>query len=205
LRPNEKLVEAELCARLGVSRTPLREALKVLDNEGLIAILPHRGARVTEITPEEAGDLFEVLASLEGLAAELATQRMAEQDLARLEERHLRMRQYHSARRRHDYFKLNHKIHQLIVTLSGNTVLAATHTRLMVQARRSRYMAILSQARWNEAMDEHHVVMEAFRDRDAEKAARIWRQHVLRTGEVVRATIDPERFAKGRPELYAEV
>lgn len=202
LTPGDRIIENDLCEQLAISRTPLREALKVLASEGLVELLPHRGARVTEITAVEIGELFEVIATLEGLAAELAAANMKDRDIKRLESMHERMMKHHAGRRRHDYFLLNHKIHQLIVSLAGNSVLIITHTRLMAQARRGRYMAILSRERWDEAMQEHVEIMVAFRSHDAKAAGQIWRRHVQRTGDVVRATLDPNRRSKGRPLLY---
>lgn len=204
LAPGSRIVEGALCEALDISRTPLREALKVLASEGLIELLPRRGARVTEVTAKEAGELFEVIASVEGLAAELVTSRITARDLERLEALHLRMNKYHAERRRHDYFQLNHKIHQMIVQLADNDVLTATHERLMVQARRSRYLAILSRERWDEAMAEHDQFMAALRARDAVRAGAIWRCHVQRTGEVVEQTLNPARASGGRPPLYDE-
>lgn len=203
LAPGARIVEAELCAQLGISRTPLREALKVLASEGLIELLPHRGARVTEVTAEEIGELFEVIAGLEGLAAELAAERMSDRDLERLEAMHERLERYHVARRRHDYFRINHKIHHLIVALAGNGILTATHERLLAQARRGRYLAILSNERWDEAMREHVELMAALRARDAARAGTIWRRHTARTGEVVRAALAAGDRAVGR-RLYEE-
>lgn len=204
LASGSRIVEGDLCEALDISRTPLREALKVLAAEGLIELLPRRGARVTEVTAKEAGDLFEVIASLEALAAELTATRRTERDLERLEALHRRMEKYHAERRRHHYFQLNHEIHQMIVSLSGNDVLVATHERLMVQARRSRYMAILSRERWDEAMREHVEFMAAVRSQDGVRAGAIWRRHVQRTGEVVEQTLNPARATAGRPPLYDE-
>jgi len=204
LAPGARIVEAELCEQLGISRTPLREALKVLASEGLVELLPHRGARVTEVRPEEVGELFEVVAGLEGLAAELAAERMSERDLERLRDMHGRMARHHALRRRHDYFRLNHKMHQLIVALAGNSVLAATHEQLMVRARRSRYLAILSRERWDEAMAEHVELMAAFSARDATRAGALWRRHVARTGEVTQAALAAGERAGNRRRLYEE-
>jgi DNA-binding GntR family transcriptional regulator len=204
LAPGARIGEAELCAQLGISRTPLREALKVLASEGLVELLPHRGARVTQVTAEQVGELFEVIAALEGLAAELAARRLTDRDLERLQAMHDRMAQCHAERRRHDYFRLNHKMHQLIVALAGNGVLAATHEQLMVRARRSRYQAILSLERWDEAMAEHVALMDALSRRDADLAGALWRRHVARTGEVVRAALAAGGPAGGPRQLYAE-
>ena len=189
LAPGMRVVESALCAELDISRTPLREALKLLAAEGLVELLPHRGARIARFTAAEALELFEVIAGLESLAADLAARRMTERDLEQLEELHARMIRHYARRRRHDYFQLNSRIHVLIIRLSGNSVLAETHARLMARAGRGRYMAILSPERWHEAVAEHEALMAALRARDAAGAAAIWRQHLRRTGEVVQAAL----------------
>jgi DNA-binding GntR family transcriptional regulator len=184
LAPGSRLVEAELCKRLSVSRTPLREAYKVLASEGLVELHAHRGAMVSRVTPQETIELFDVLANLESMAASRACLRMSKEQLARLRLVNARLAEWYAAGRRHDYFELNHRIHRAIVALAGNRVLAETHDKLIARARRSRYQAILAGDRWEESLQEHDRLMEAFLARDADAAESIWRQHVLRTGEV---------------------
>ena len=185
LTPGEKVPVAALSQTLGVSLTPLREALKVLAEEGLVELTPNRGARVIPYTANEAEALFEVIAGLESLAAELAAGRMSNDELAHLEESHNQMRSYFEAENRDLYFELNSHIHETIVKFSSNDILINTHAKLMVRANRGRYIAIIDPQRWREAMAEHEAVMEAFRQRDAEQARRIWRVHLLRSGQAV--------------------
>lgn len=185
LTPGTRLVEIDLCRRLAVSRTPLREAFKVLASEGLVHIHPHRGASVTRMTVQEATELFQVIGHLEAMGAEMAARRMTDEHLARLNLMHEQLAAWHTRSKRHDYFELNQRIHRAVVALSGNGILAETHARLIARARRSRYQAILSDARWAESVREHGLLMAAFAKRDTAAAADIWRQHVLRTGEVV--------------------
>lgn len=192
LAAGEKVPVGALSAQLGVSPTPLREALKILGEEGLVELLPNRGARVAPFTSEQATALFEVIAGLEGLAAELATKRMGEADLAELEELHARMRDAFAARKRQHYFELNNRIHDAIVALSRNDVLIPTHQRLLVRARRGRYIAIVDPGRWEEAMAEHEAVMDAFRRRNAAKAAKVWRQHLERSGAVLARMLETQ-------------
>ncbi len=185
LVPGEKVPVAALSQTLGVSLTPLREALKVLAEEGLVELAPNRGARVIPYTAEEAEALFEVIAGLESLAAELAANRMSNEDLANLEAAHKQMRSYFEEKERDQYFDINSHIHETIVRYSSNDILINTHSKLMVRANRGRYIAIVDPERWSEAMAEHEAVMEAFRARDAEHAGRIWRVHLLRSGQAV--------------------
>ena len=136
LAPGERIPEADLCAHFGISRTPLREALRVLASEGLIEPHGGRGSRVTRITTDEIGELFEVVAGLERMAAELAAQRMNAAAIESLRALHVRMEKYFKDGDRHRYFGLNQQTHTKIVHLSGNSVLAATHASLMVKVRR---------------------------------------------------------------------
>jgi DNA-binding GntR family transcriptional regulator len=199
LAPGARLVEVDLCRRLAVSRTPLREAFKVLASEGLVQIHPHRGASVTRMTPAETIELFQVTAHLEAMGASLAAQRMTEEHLAKLTVMHEQLVSWHAQGKRHEYFELNQRIHRAIVALSGNSILAETHARLIARTRRSRYQAILDDARWAESVREHNEIMAAFARHDADAAADIWRKHVSRTGEVVAAREDAIETAHARP------
>ena len=189
LVPGEKVPVAALSQTLGVSLTPLREALKVLAEEGLVELTPNRGARVIPYTAEEAEALFEVIAGLESLAAELAAKRMSDEDLANLEAAHKQMKSYFDEKKRDQYFEINSHIHEKIVRYSSNDILINTHAKLMVRANRGRYIAIVDPERWSEAMGEHDAVMEAFRARDAERAGRIWHVHLLRSGQAIQKAL----------------
>ena len=189
LPPGEKVPVAALSQTLGVSLTPLREALKVLAEEGLVELTPNRGARVIPYTVEEAEAVFEVIAGLEGLAAELAASRMSDENLTNLEEAHKQMRSYFEEGERDLYFEINSNIHETIVRYSSNYILINTHAKLMVRANRGRYIAIIDPERWREAIAEHDAVMEAFRARDAERAGRVWRVHLLRSGQAVQKAL----------------
>ncbi len=190
--PGGRIIERALCEQIKVSRTPLREALKLLEVEGLIEISQNKGARIMSFTPAEAQNLFEVIAGLESLAAELAVTRIGATDLAALDDMHERMCAHYERREKDPYFELNSSIHDTIVRVSGNPVLIATHANLMLRARRGRYMAILDPFRWQESVEEHEAVMAAFHTRDPERARLVWRRHLLRTGETVCGVLKSE-------------
>ncbi|MBL6946751.1 MAG: GntR family transcriptional regulator [Rhodospirillales bacterium] len=204
LTPGQRIAEGKLCEEFGISRTPMREALKVLASEGLVELRPNRGTRVAKITPEEIGELFEVVSGIERMAGELATERMSDKDLERLRALNKRMEKHFENGQRHEYFKLNQQVHNMIVELAGNSVLSATHANLMVKARRARYFAIMSQDRWEESMREHGGILDAFAARDAETAGKLILKHVRKTGDVVEKTFDSDRATNGKPPLYAE-
>ncbi len=132
---------------------------------------------------------FETIAGVERYACELAAERMSERDLDGLRRTHERMARHHAAGERQPYFKLNHEIHLAIVAASKNATLKAIHASLMSRARRARYAALASHARWMEAMTEHDLLMAAFAERDAQRAGEIMRRHDLGTAVSIAAAL----------------
>ena len=193
LAAGEWINETELCQQLQISRTPLREALKVLAAEGLVELVPRRGAHVAQLSIREIVDLFEALGGVEGLAAEMAAMRMSAADLEKLRQLQIRIEQRHKEKNRLEYFHDNHELHESIVRFSGNSAIVDIHARLIARVRRARYQAILSESRWNEAVQEHAHILAALESRDARRAGDLMRQHVARTGEIVRASMDERR------------
>jgi len=194
LAPGERIDETHLCRLFGISRTPLREALKVLASEGLVELRPHRGARVSQMTAAEVAELFEVVSGLERIAAELAAERASDAALRAMRRDHERMIRHYRKGQRSDYFRFNQKIHAGVIALTGNETLAATHAALMVKIRRARYTAIMSQDRWDESVREHGELLDALEARDGARAGEILFQHVRKTGEVV------QRAARAVPD-----
>jgi DNA-binding GntR family transcriptional regulator len=185
LPPGARIVERKLSAELSVSRTPVREALKLLRADGLIDISRNCGAQVTPYTAEEAHDLFDVISMLESLAAQRFAERITPAELDALEEMHAAMLTYFKVGNTEDYFDLNSAIHERVIAGSGNPAIADAHRRLMARARRGRYLAIMNPERLRQAVEEHEALMVALRQGDAPSAATIWRQHLLHSGESV--------------------
>jgi len=185
-----RVLERALCERLKVSRTPLREALKLLEAEGLVEISQNKGARIMLFTPNEAMNLFEVLAGLESLAAEIAATRMSDAELEHIADMHERMLGFYRSGEKGPYFELNTAIHDAIMRGSGNPVLVATQAGLMLRAKRGNLMSILDPARWAEAVSEHTAIIEALHARDPERARAVWRDHLERTGNSVRGVLE---------------
>jgi DNA-binding GntR family transcriptional regulator len=196
LPAGERIDEKALCDLFDISRTPLREALKVLASEGLVELLPNRGARVAQMTEREVVELFEVASGLECMAAELAAQRATEKELAELRRVHESMLRYYKAGRRSDYFRLNQRVHNTIIALAKNDVLTESHQSLMTRIRRARYQAIMSQERWDESVQEHEDLLAALEARDGPKAGAILRAHVLETGEAVSPAAESEESGR---------
>jgi DNA-binding GntR family transcriptional regulator len=167
LADGARVPERALCERFNISRTPLREALKVLAAEGLIELLPNRGARVRELSPADIRELFDVMGGLEALAGRLACERISEAEFAEIERIHHDMYRFYLRRDMHGYFHCNQAIHQLIVAAAGNATLSATYAGLAGRIRRVRYSANLAKDRdrLGEAMREHEAILDALRRR----------------------------------------
>jgi len=183
LEPGQKLAVNLLAEEIGVSLTPLREALKLLAAESLIDLTPNRGASVSLVTIQQTRDLFEVIAGLEALAAELATERMTDDDLADLQDLHAQMKHHAADVSRENYFALNRRIHDRIVDFARNPILSTQRGRLAQQAERVRFIALNNDTRRDTAMQEHFDLMAAFSAGDAELAHRIWRNHLIASGK----------------------
>lgn len=167
LADGARIPERALCDRFGISRTPLREALKVLAAEGLIDLLPNRGARVRELSATDLHELFDVMGGLEALAGRLACERISDGEIAEIEQAHHDMYRFYLRREMHGYFQCNQAIHQMIVHAAGNAMLSATYANLAGRIRRVRYSANLAKDRdrWGEAMREHEAILDALRRR----------------------------------------
>jgi DNA-binding GntR family transcriptional regulator len=178
LAPGSRLNERVLTARLGVSRTPLREAIKLLATEGLVDLLPNRGAVVTPIEPARIAQTLTVMGALESLAGELACVHASDQDIAEVRALHYEMLAMHARGDLDGYFRNNQAIHLRLVEASGNAVLAQTYRQLNANARRVRYMANLSSERWDAAVKEHEAILAALGARDAARLKRLLRDHL---------------------------
>lgn len=195
LRPGDRIVERQLSAELNVSRTPVREGLKLLERDGLVSLSRHRGAEVTGFAPDEALRLFDVIAALEGLAARRLAETILDQTLAQLEDLHDKMVFHYNRSQIDPYFGINSAIHDLVVAACGNADLAETHGRLMLRARRGRYMAIMSPERWRQSVAEHEALMAALRARDPDAAAQAWTAHLRHTGETLARALSEDASA----------
>jgi len=178
LAPGARLNERILCQQLGISRTPLREAFKVLATEGLVELLPNRGAVVTVLDPGRLEQTFAVMGALEALAGELACARASERDLDEVRALHYEMRAAHARADLAGYFRHNQAIHLKLAEASGNPVLAHTYRQLNANVRRARYMANLSRERWDAAVREHEEILAALAARDAPRLKRLLGEHL---------------------------
>jgi len=175
-----RVPERQLCEKFGISRTPLREALKVLAAEGLIELLPNRGARVRALSERDIEELFDIMGGLESLAGRLASENITDAEIAEIERLHYEMYGYYLHSDMHNYFLVNQRIHESIVAASRNETLRATYATFAGRIRRVRYTANFARqrARWAEAMREHEMILDALRRRAASELADILFHHL---------------------------
>lgn len=186
LAPGEKLAEKELCEQFGVSRTPLREAMKVLATEGLVLLTPNRGCTVAKLTLADLDEAFPIMGALEALSGELACQHITDAELDRIQELHERMVRRYEAGALRDYFKLNEQIHQMILDAARNPTLAQMQLSLSGRVRRARYMANMSPARWRKAVEEHERILEVLKARDGKRLAVLLKEHLANKLQTVK-------------------
>jgi DNA-binding GntR family transcriptional regulator len=179
LAPGEFIDEPALAARWQISRTPLREALKVLAAEGLVELVPRRGARVVELTDTDAEQLFPVMAMLEGRCAHEATLRANEDDLADLRRLHDRLERHAAAGDLDGYYRANHEFHSRVQALAANRWLdrAAGDLRRFMRLWRGRQLQL--PGRIAASINEHRVLLQAIEQRDALRAERAMHDHLL--------------------------
>jgi DNA-binding GntR family transcriptional regulator len=175
-----RVPERELCEMFGISRTPLREALKVLASEGLLELLPNRGARVRALSERDLVELFDVMGGLEALAGRLACENITDEEVAEIERLHHEMYGHYLRRDMHGYFQCNQLIHQKIVAAAGNSALSSTYASFAGRIRRVRYSANLARRRdrWGEAMREHEAILDALRRRAGQELSDILFLHL---------------------------
>ncbi len=178
LLPGSRISERDLCDQFGISRTPLREALRVLASEGLVDLLPHRGARVSRLSQPQLREAFEIVAALEALAGELACERISETQLVEIEALHARMAEHRRRGELADYFACNQAIHEAINRAAGNAQLTEMYALMSNRVRRARYLANHSPERWAEAMREHDAILDALRRRDGATCSALLRAHL---------------------------
>jgi DNA-binding GntR family transcriptional regulator len=199
LAPGERIIETDLCTRLNVSRTPLREALKVLAAERLVELRPNRSSVVAEIRPDDIAAMFEILPSLEALVGELVCARISNIELEELEAMHERLAAFYRKKDRSGYFRQNQQIHLQLAELTRNPALYETYSAFAAKVERARYTANYDKLRWEESMNEHEAIMRALRARNGELLSRRLREHNIRTGTIVIDQLRKLQEAAARP------
>ena len=153
--PGARIPERELCASFAISRTPLREALKVLAAEGLVVLLPNRGSRAAKLTQKDVKELFEVCEALEAAAGELACPRISDAQLREIADMQANMVEHYRAQDLISYYRCNRLIHEAIVRAADNAVLAGFYESVAARIRRARFITPMTPEHWALAIQEH--------------------------------------------------
>lgn len=185
LAPGSRIMEKELCEYFDISKTPLREALKVLVAEGLITHRQHQGYHIAAIDIDEIESIFEVLHGLEDIAGSYLGTRVDQDALAAIERKHQAMVLHHANGKRAAYFRLNQEIHQMMIDAVRNPTLSAIYTGLMTKIHRARGVANADSLRWQESLAEHEAIIAAMRASDRQALRRLLREHSEHTAQEV--------------------
>jgi DNA-binding GntR family transcriptional regulator len=185
IAPGTKINERELSSGLNVSRTPLREAIKMLAAEGLVELLPNRGAIAVQLTENDVMHTFEVMAGLEAMSGELAATRVTDDELSEIKAMHYEMLASFTRRELPSYYRLNAKIHEAINAAAKNPVLAQTYARVNARLQALRFRSNQDEAKWKRAVKEHDRMVEALEARDAKGLSEVLRTHLLNKRDAV--------------------
>src|SRR3954468_14128754 len=180
-----KLNERELAQVLHVSRTPLREAIKMLAAEGLVELLPNRGGVAVTLSESDVLHTFEVMAGLEGMNGELAAQRITDAELAEIKAMHFEMLAAYTRADLSNYYRLNAQIHRAINAAAKNPVLTATYNQVNARLQALRFRSNQDGAKWKRAMKEHEKMVEALSARDPAAMRSILVTHLNNKRDVV--------------------
>jgi DNA-binding GntR family transcriptional regulator len=178
LQPGERVTEAELTDLLQISRTPAREAIRILSSEGLLVVFPNRGAEVVSYSPEVVRDSIEVVEYLEGIAGRFAAKRATDSEVDEICSLTLEMQAAYRRRDKIRYYTLNQEIHYAILKASHNDVLVEEHQRVNTRLFRIRFQPNDSDARWKSAMDEHEAISKALESRQPELLGELLTNHL---------------------------
>ena len=189
IAPGAKLNERELCGVLNVSRTPLREAIKMLAAEGLVDLLPNRGAIAVELTEQDVLNTFEVMAMLEAQSGELAAQRITNAELLEIKALHFEMLAAHTRADLPAYYRLNATIHSAVNAAAKNAVLTSTYNQVNARLQALRFRSNQDEDKWKAAVKEHEQMIHALEARDPIAMRQVLLTHLHNKRDVVVAQL----------------
>ncbi|GGK02635.1 GntR family transcriptional regulator [Pseudomonas matsuisoli] len=180
LEAGSRINEKALCEQLQISRTPLREALKVLANEKLVELLPNRGAKVVLLSDREIAEAFEVMARLEAISGELACERITQPELDEIHALHYEMLACYTRKDLPGYYDINMRIHALISKAARNELLQDLYQRVNFRIQSLRFRSNFDETEWAESVQEHTELLEALTKRDGARAAAVLHLHLTK-------------------------
>lgn len=190
LAPGEVLIERALSERLGVSRTPMREALRLLSSEGLITVVPNRRPRVANPSLSEILELLEVHSLLEAHGTRLAARKITSEEIEDLERLLFEMEQSAARRGELDFFELDMAFHRQIVEASRNQTLIETHAQLNARIYRTRFLSTQPRSSRPLMQSQHRQILDAVKSRDADLAQAYLEEHLRQLGRNITAILN---------------
>ncbi len=189
LPPGSRLNERVLCDSLHVSRTPLREAYRVLAAQRLVQLHPHRGATVVALSERDIRDLFEVMIGLEGQCGRLAAIRATDQQIDEIRALHFEMLAAHARRDLPAYYDLNQRIHRAISLAADNPALSETYEAVNIRIQHLRFRSNFNRDKWDAAVVEHGNIIDALGARDAPRMQQLLEAHLLNKRDTILAAM----------------
>jgi DNA-binding GntR family transcriptional regulator len=186
LHKGDRIVEKDLSQAMGTSRTPLREALRLLSSEGLIDLVPHKGAYVAQPSMREIREMFEVMSLLEASCARKAAEKMTDADFRKLEKLHEKLEKYFREKSHEKYLEVNRKYHSLLQEMGGSKVLNDVINSLKQKIMLYRQRQLYQPDRFEASMNEHRDLLDAFRRRDPVAAERAMKTHLINQCEALK-------------------
>jgi len=190
LKKGDRIVEKELCREMGISRTPLREALRMLGSEGLIDLIPHKGAYVAQPSMNDVREMFDVMAILEGTCARMVAEKITDGDFKKLERLHAKLEKHWEEKDHEKYMEVNQKYHSLVQELTGNRVLNDVINSLRQKILLYRYRQLYLPDRFEASINEHRELLEAFRRRDPAAAESVMKRHLVNQCDALKSVYE---------------
>ncbi len=199
LKKGDRIREEPMCQAMGVSRTPLREALRILSSEGLIQLIPNKGAYVAQPSIKDIGEMFYVMSILEAACARVCAENLDDAGLKRLDDLYRKLEEHCQAENREKYMAVNRGFHSLVQELSRNKVLSEVINGLRQKILLYRYRQIYQPDRLKKSMQEHRDLQQAFRERDPEAAGRFMQAHLTRQFDALKSVYSEVSDASAYP------
>lgn len=193
LKPGERLMEIHLADKLGVSRTPIREAIRKLELEGLVTMIPRKGAEVAQITEKSMNDVLEVRRAMDALCAELACERITDEETQQLGQACVTFEAAVKTRDVKRIAQADVELHDIIVKATGNQRLVQLINNLSEQMYRYRFEYIKDASQHQRLIEEHRVIYESILKKDRETASQAARMHIDNQKKAIIAQIRSEK------------
>ncbi len=185
LKPGEKVAEPELAERFGISRTPIREAFRQLESEGYLTVIPRKGAVVTSLSERDVEEFYAIKSILEGYAASVAAEKLADKDIERLEGINDRLEKLAREGDVKTFFRVHNEFHDLFIRASGNEKLAELINQLMMKFNRLRLASLSLPGRMEISVQEHKKIIDAFKRHAGEEADRLVSKTAALGGQIL--------------------